>query len=186
MQGSLPGDDRTGLNRLGVPGEGAVAIQGLIGPCGAHTGELHTQRVGHSVLLSQAQDLVASVLEVSHATQGDAPRLGSRQAQVEALGLRVIGDNVLGVRVGLQGGVGQAIKADNVIQAVHSEGAAGNGEDATGIGHRCAGAHQIGIRGAKVNESRRGGAGTSRNASEGGVDFGGSQGDNVNVVTKSG
>lgn len=186
LQGGLPGDDRTGLNRLSVPREGTIAVQGLIGARGAHASEFHAQRIGHRVLLSQAQDLVTGILEVSNTGQGDTPGLGGGQAQVEALGIRVIGDDFFRVGVGFQGSIGQTIETCNIIEAVHPERSARNGEDATSIRNGGARADHISVTGTKVDEASRAGSGTRRDTSKGGIHVGSSQGDDVNVVAKCG
>lgn len=182
--GGFPRNDRTSLNRLSVAAHSAVAIDSLIGACGAHASELHPQGVSHGVLLSQAQDLVAGILEVSHARQGDTPGLGGRNRQVETLGFVVVGDDFFRVSISLKRCVGQTVQTGHLVKAVHVEGSAGNREDTAGIGDRRGRAKHVGVSGAKIHEGSAGGAGTSADASEGRIDISRCQWHQVNVIAE--
>lgn len=124
--------------------------------------------------------MVASILEVGDASKGDAPGLGGRQADVETLGLVVVGDDVLGVGVGLQGCVGQAIQAKDLVGAVHVKGGSVHGEHASGVGDVGVGGDDV-SGGRQVQEVSRIGDAGERN-----VDFTRRQRHDVEVVAEAG
>ncbi len=183
LEGGFPRNDGASLDRFGVTGQGAIAVDGLIGARGAHTSELHPQGVSHGVLLSQAQELVASILKVSHARQGDAPGFGGRNRQVETFGFVVIGDDFLGVGVSLQGSIGQAVKTCHLVKAVHVKGSAGNGEDTACIGHRRGRGENVGVAGAEIDESASG-ASANGDTSERRIDISRCQWHQINIIAE--
>ena len=126
--GRFPGNDRARLNRFSVAANHAVAVDRLIGARRTNADELHAQRISHSILFSQAQDVVAGILEVSHASQGYAPRLRGWDRQVEALGGLVVGNDFFGISIRLKRGVGKADQFCGLVSAVHCEGSAFSGE----------------------------------------------------------
>lgn len=179
LQRGLPGDNRAGFDGFGVAVDGAVAVHGLVGAGRADTQELDTQGVGHRVLFSQTQNLIGGILEVGHASQGHAPGLGGGQADVEALRLVVVGDDVLSVGVRLQGRVRQAVQAERVVGAVHCQGCSFNREDATRVGDGRGRRHNIRVAGAGIDE-----VGVVAHTSEGQVHVGRRQGHNERVEAK--
>ena len=183
-QGSFPRHNGASLDGLGIAGQGTVAIHGLVGACRAHAHKLDAQGIGNSVLLGQSQDLIGSILEVSNASKRNTPSLGSRDRDIETFGFIIIGQDFLGVSIGLQRSVGQTVKTSNVVSAVHVEGSASNGKNTGSIADTRIGGNDIGIIGAKVNE-----ASASSNAcshtGEFGVDIRGRQRHDVNVVAES-
>lgn len=177
LHSRLPGRDRTSLDRLSVALQRPVAVKSLVGASRADPQDLHTQSVSHGVLLSQTQDVVASVLEVGHSTKRNAPGLRGRQGDIEPLGFVVIRDDVFSIRVSLKGRVVQAIQAERSVGAIHIHGGTTNREDPVGIrDHR---RRRTDSRGA--NE-----AGCVGDASERRVNFTGCQRHNVEVVAETG
>ena len=134
-RGAFPGHDAGHFVRLSVASQSAVAYNFLSGASGANTLEGNTQAISHSVLLGQAQDLVARVAEVSNTSQGDAEAFGGSHGLVEAAGAIVVGVDVLGTSVGLKGGGGQARQANSIVSAVHGEGHGINSKDAASVGN---------------------------------------------------
>jgi hypothetical protein len=184
LKGGFPRNDRASLDRFSVTRQRAVTVDGLIRTRGAHASELHPQAVSHSVLLSQTQNLVTGILEVSHARKGDAPGLGCGDRQVETLGFVVIGDDFFRVGIGFQCSVGQTVEAGNLVQAVHVEGGAGNRKDAVSVRDRGTRAEHVSVGGAKVDEGSTGSAGAGGDTSEGGIHIGRSQRHHVNIIAK--
>jgi len=181
-EGRFPRNDRASLDRLGVAAQHAVAIDRLVGAGRTNASKLHAQGVCNGILLGQAQEVVGGILEVSHASQRHAPGLRGGDGDVEAQGLVVVGDNVLGVRIGLQRGVGQTKKACGLVGAVHVEQSRLNRECARGIGNGIARGHQSG----RVNETTGSGTHAASDAGEIGVHTGVGQRHDVDVIAECG
>ena len=155
------GHDARDFVRLRVAGQGAVAKDRLGDAGRTNAQKLNTQTVGHGVLLDKAKHLVAGVAEVSHASQRDAEALGGSHGLVEALGLVVVGVDVLRGGVRLQGSSGQTSQADAFASAIQrvSRGVNGQGRGVTAnIGH----GHSASNRARGANE--RSGVGTGNGA----------------------
>ena len=118
--------------------------------------------------------MIASILEVGDARQRQAPGFRGGQADIEALGLVVVGNDVLGVGVGLKSGVGQAIQAECLVSAVHVERRTVHREDAVGVGNRSA-------RGYNVTRSGGQEVGGAGHAGKSDVDFVCCQGHDIKI-----
>lgn len=177
LHSRLPGHDRTSLDRLGIALQRPVAIKSFVGTSRTDSQNLDTQSVSHGVLLRQTQNVVASILEVGHSTKRDAPGLGGRQGHVETLGLVIIRDDVLGIRVSLKGRVGQAIQTERSVGAIHVHGGAPNRENPVGIRDH---------RRRRTNRRSANETGCVGDASERRVNFTSRQRHNVEVVAETG
>ena len=75
-----------------------------------HADKLHAEAVGNGVGLGETQELITGVAEVSDTSQGDSEALGRGDSLVEALGLVVVGVDILRTGVGLRS-LGQTSQA---------------------------------------------------------------------------
>jgi len=176
----LPANDRASLDGFGVPGKGAVTIHGLNGADRAHASKLDPKAIGHGVLLGDTHHLVTSILEVGHASKGNAPGLGGSHRLDEALCLVIIGDDVFGVGVSFQRSVGQAKKAERIVGAVHCHcnGSSADRKYARSVGNLLSRSNNS----SGVNEVAGTSANTTGDTSKGYINGRRSQGNDVNII----